>query len=420
MKDKMFVITTIVIIFSFLAGCSDSDNIVSISKRINVSGKVIGHFFNLGLRNVKIRIEDKYTVTDNYGKFFISDVQVPYSVYVTDTVTNSSSVFEGLSASDCWLPHFRYEGLNLPESGIYITFSGVTGNSNAWKAFFTDGKNVNGMGEPLNFSVYLPDNQPVTGKVCVLLYTKDNNGAVISYDKFGYKDNITILPNDNINLVFTDSMLSYNPPEALITGTIIGLPPHSSTEFSQFWISMSPRKSDNYYTLSNIFSIHGNTFSFYIPSNLPVDYFPVLQVNVSDSSSIGEFVCRLNYLLPNTGGTGLNIGVPTTPLIISPPPLSLVDTNTVFSYQDNFGSEIYHVIFSDSVKTFHIYTNKQSTGLWLLGKSGIGQFAPNSKIFLSVNTIGKFNNVDEYVNPEFKNIGLYTSNKIIQSYIMKP
>jgi len=419
MKDKMFVITTIVIIFSFFAGCSDSDNIVSTSKRINVSGKVIGGFFNHGLRNAKIRIEDKYAVTDNYGKFFISDVQVPYNVYITDTVTNSASVFEGLSASDCWLPHFRYENLNIPSAIINVTFSGDKRNSNSWKVFFTDGKNVNGMGEPY-FTVYLPDNQPVTGKVCVLLYTKDNNGAILSYDKFGCKDNITISPNDNRNIIFTDSMLSYNPPEALIAGTITGLPPHSSTEFSQFWISMSPRKSDNYFIFSNIFPIHGNTFSFYIPSNLPVDYFPVLQVNVSDSSIIGEFVCRLNYLLPNTGGTGLNIGVPTTPQNISPPPLSLVDTNTVFSYQDYFGSEIYHVIFSDSVKTFHIYTNKQSTGLWLLGKSGLGQFTPNSKIFLSVNTIGKFNNVDEYVNPEFKNIGQYTSNKIIQPYIMKP
>jgi hypothetical protein len=424
MKGKMFVITSIVIIGSLFTGCSESTNFVSAPKITNVSGKVIGNVFNLGLPYVKVRVEDKNgyqnTITDIYGNFYANNVQVPYVVYITDTVTKSGSLFLNLSNSECWLPHYRFDGSTAPSSVISVDLSGVTGNSNDGKAFFTDGKNVNGTGGPGDLQVYLPDNQPVTGKVSVLLYTKDNNGAVTSYDKFGYMDNVTISPNGNTNLVFTDSILNYVPSKSLITGTITGLPPNMSTGYSHFFISMSPRKSYNYLDPSHIFFLHGISFNFYIPSNLPEDYYPLLKILVSDSSSAGAYTSYVNYLLPKTGATGLNIKIPTIPQNIVPSELSLVDSNTLFSFPDYFGTQIYHVVFTDSIKTFHIYTNSPSTSLWFLSRMGLGSFAPNSRITMTVNTIGGFRYEDEYVNPNFKNIEQYTSQPAVRHYIMKP
>ena len=424
MRGKMFIITNIVIIGLFFAGCSESTNFVSAPKITNVSGKVIGNVFNLGLPYTKIKVQDmngyQYAITDIYGNFYANNVQVPYFVYITDTVTNSGSVYANLSTSECWVPHYRFDGSTAPSSVISVDLSGVTGNSNDGKAFFTDGKNVNGIGEPGDLQVYLPDNQPVTGKVCVLLYTKDNSGAVTSYDKFGYKDNVTISPNGNTNLVFTDSMLNYVPSKSLISGTITGLPPHMSTGYSHFFISMSPRKTYNYLDPSHIFFLNGTAFNFYIPSNLPVDYYPLLKIMVSDSSSVGAYTSYVNYLLPKTGATGLNIKIPAIPQIMGPNELSLVDTTDIFWVPPILSTEIYHFMFSDSIKTFHVYLNFPAVSLSFFNKLGLGTFSPNSRITMTVNTIGGFRYVDEYVNPNFKNIEQYTSQPAVRHYIMKP
>jgi hypothetical protein len=67
-----------------------------------------------------------------------------------------------------------------------------------------------------------------------------------------------------------------------------------------------------------------------------------------------------------------------------------------------------------------MYTYFPVTSLWFFNKMGLGTFAPNSRITMTVNTIGGFRYLDEYVNPDFKNIEQYTSEPAVRHYIMKP
>ena len=420
MKKKIVLLAVVALLTICYFGCNENENpIVTTPKRTNVTGKVIGYFFNQGLPDAKVRIEDKFVITDSYGNFVINDVQIPYTVYITDSVTNSGSVYTGLSTSECWLPHFRDGIYNMPEGQINISLSGVSGNSNNSKVFFTDGNNVNGIGSGLHCNIYFADNQSAKGKVSVLLYTSDAGGAALSYDKFGYIDNVTITPGGNTNLVFTDSMLSYNPPETRVSGTITGFPSNGYINAEFMFLSMSARKGSYFGNDCSFGFISGNTFDLLIPSGLPVNFYPIYFLEVFDRNNNGQFG-RVYNLLPKAGGTNINIEIPTIPGMYVPPENSLIDTNSIFSYYDYFGPEINHIIFSDSSKTIHLYTTSQTVSLWPLAYLGLGRFAPNSNIIFSVNTIGKFNNVDEYVNPYFSNVDQYSSIPVVQHYTMKP
>jgi hypothetical protein len=417
MKVKLFAIAVIVIFSSHFFACSDSGDIVSTPKRTNVSGRVIGGYLNEGAAYVKVRIEDKITLTDEKGDFVINDVQIPYDVYITDTLYNKGSVFKNLTNTDCLIPNivnlFNWGPLN--EANIYITYSGIPENYNLCKTFFTDGKNINAIGTSDYCHILFPENHSIKGKVCVIFYTIDSNEVVLSYEKFGYIDNVTISPNSTTNLVFTDSMLSYNPPETLVSGTISSISP-SNYRYINYFINMSPRKGFYYYPFYFGFChITGNVFNILIPSNLPVEYYPILKCYSSDSG--GQ--AMMNYELPKSGATGLNVSFPTTPVIFSPPALSYVDTNTIFSYSDNFGPQIYQIIIKDSLKSFFIYTNEKNINMQNLWQFGFGKFGANSKIKFSVNTLGRYNTVDDYANPNFKNVTEYSSMSVSREYIYK-
>ena len=420
MKKKPALLAVIAVLCLQYFSCKESENpIVTPPARTNVTGKVIGYFFNQGLPDAKVRIEDKFVITDSYGNFVINDVQIPYTVYITDSVTNSGSVYTGLSTSECWLPHFRDGIYNMPEGQINISLSGVSGNSNNSKVFFTDGNNVNGIGSGLHCNIYFADNQSAKGKVSVLLYTSDAGGAALSYDKFGYIDNVTITPGGNTNLVFTDSMLSYNPPETRVSGTITGFPSNGYINAEFMFLSMSPRKA-NYFATDCFFGlIYGNTFNLLIPSGLPVNFYPIYFLEFFDPNNNGQ-LGRVINLLPKAGGTGLNIQIPAAPQITYPTENSQVDTNTVFSSLAYTGPCIFHFLFSDGTKSFHLYTGNPGISLFYFRNLGIGMFAPNSAITLSVNTIGNFYYVDEYVNPYFSNVEQYSSIPVVQHYTMKP
>ena len=315
-----------------------------------------------------------------------------------------------MSQSECWFTHYCLNTANIYSADINIT------NPNISRSYFTDGKNINAIYPGNLLTIEFSDNQPVTGKVCALIYSYDSNG-IISYNKFGVIDNVTVLPNSNNNLTFTDSMLSYNPPESQLSGIILNIPPHNNWFTSCLWISVSPRLGW-YYSANNWFYCTENgNFNFNIPSNLLVNYFPVFTISYSDSTSNGGNI-RMNYILPKSGATNLNINVPSYPQISSPPALSYVDSNTIFSYNENYGPHIYHILISDSLKSYNIYTTENNINLRNLWKFGFGKFTANSKISFTVESFGNYNTVDDYVNPDFPNLGTYTAvSRVLNYYI---
>jgi hypothetical protein len=414
MKGKLALAVLLASLYLFFNGCSDNnDSILNTTKRGNVKGKIIGGLFNLGAPHIKIQIEDKIAYTNDFGIFIINDIKVPYDIYISsDTLGGKyGCVYKNVNQTECWFS-YSYSSLSNITAGITIT------NPEISRSFFTDGKNVSSIFPGNNLSIILPDYNPVTGKVCAIKYDYDSLN-VISYSKFGFIDNVTVFPNNNINLTFTDSMFNYNPPEALVSGRFLNMPTNTNWSSAFFWISVSPRLN-TYYTPNNeICHVDINNFSFFIPSNLIMNYYPVIHISFNDSLDYGKSV-SFNYLLPKSGATNLNINLPSYTQITSPPANTFIDSNTVFTYYENYSSQIYCVTIRDSTKTICIYTNEQTINLQNLWKFGFGKLIPNSKISFSVETLGNYNSIDNYVNPDFPNLGTYKAGSPTLNYFVKP
>lgn len=415
MKKKLALIVVFTIFGLLYFSCSDSYDILSPPQKLNVSGKVIGGMPNIGASNVKVKIEDKVMYTDTYGNFNINEIEVPYDVFVSDTLYGKhGSVYKNLTNTYSWLNHYIYELFYFPyKAYIHVDCPGYR------KFFFTDGKHINKITDNSELEIMLPENKPVIGKVCALITSyRDNN---IYYDKFGYIDSLTILPNSFTNINFTDSMLSYNPSETVVSG-YINTSMNNQSLSSSFWISMSPRRGLYYSVEIKIYGFDNNTFNFNIPSNLPVDYYPILNILCYDTTFQNGGM-SLNYILPKSRGTNLNIELPLVEQISSPQAYSYVDTNTIFYITgNNNNSQIYQIYISiyDSLKSFYIYTKENNFTLKDYRKFGFGDFIAKSKIRIHLTTYGIYNNIDDYVNPEFPNIGTYSTSATGKIYYIKP
>jgi hypothetical protein len=281
------------------------------------------------------------------------------------------------------------------------------------KYFFTDGKNVNGIGNDPSCQVYLPDNTPVTGKVCYLLFTTG-----ISYDKFGYIDNVTLTPNSNINLTFNDSICSYHPNSVSVSGTINTASSEIQNSYAFSTVFVSPRQTNYYSTDIQFENITGNTFNILLPANLSTNYYPMIFIMFQNTNS--NQYTQAFYSLPKAGGTGIILTAPSTPVILSPAENSVIDSNTVFRYSGTGTQEFFLLTFSDSTKTVKYITISNSVNLSSMYKLGLGRFNPNSNVKLIVTAIGQYNNLDEFVNPNINNLVQRSSFPVSRAYYVKP
>lgn len=422
MKKKLVNITFVVVISLILFSCSKEENPVRYDSFV-IYGKVIGGIFNAGAPGMKVLHNNDVVYTDNYGGFIFggSSNHPVDNYYVTDNLKKTGSIFKDVSTGDIYLPH-SVEDINinnLPHASISVTLQSGLGNSNKFKVFFTNDYNINCIGEDGYCNVYLPENRTYYGRVSVLLYTV-NNDIVTSYDKFGFKNYVGLQAGSSVDLVFTDSMMNFNPPEVLVSGYVSNIPPHTSTYPSFLMLSMTPRKANYFYPASKICDITGNTFSFLIPADLPVSYYPVVSLNFSDSGSIGIFNSNLNYLLPTNGITNLNIVNPSQAQILNPAPNSYIDSNTEIRLYAFNSNSIYHITVENESRKFHIYTKNDIITLWDIYRLGIGGLTPNTSVTVKVCTIGLYNSVNDFVSSYYNNIPNFTTQEVSQTNIVKP
>jgi hypothetical protein len=67
----------------------------------------------------------------------------------------------------------------------------------------------------LNIPVYIPPgSSSISGKIYYLEAAVSSAGNIVSYDKFGIKDSVTLYPGRNPGIYFNNEEISYNPPES--------------------------------------------------------------------------------------------------------------------------------------------------------------------------------------------------------------
>jgi len=386
-----------------------------------VNGKVIGGPHNQGAPNVKVRIGNNTTMTDNYGNFYISGYSIPYDVYVSDSVSGTGSIIRSLDHYDIWVPNPSENLPSITTSLINVTVSD-NNHTNKFKIFFTDGYNLNSMGEnssPTSGSciVYHPDNMAANGRLYILEYNTNEQGGLEYYERFGLTDKISVSPGSTVSVNASDSVMKYNVFSSLVSGAISGIPQGYS--FSAYYsLSISTREFDHPVTTAAIIPNLQNSFSFLVPGNIPVTYYPLIQVNVFDSSSAQVNTGYYRKDLPHSGGTGIQIQFPQEASIISPPENSFVDSNTVFT-RNNQNVVLTRYIFSDSIREIHVYDMKSTITMKDFYKLGLGAFAPNSKITVSIEELGYSIYMSNFVQPNRGNLNNYKTPKKVYAYYMK-
>jgi hypothetical protein len=414
-----FSVLLLVVLF-LQSGCdSNYENLLETQKVINVSGRVKGGNINWGLPGAKIRIEDKMTYTDENGYFNLAQVNTPYTVYITDSLFNSGCIYDVLTESDCRLSFSLRRSITEYSGTIHYNYTGSAA-SNAKKLFFTDGKNVSGVGEtsPSYCDVYLPDNTPVTGRAYLLLYTKNPQGNIVSYDKFGYIDNVVTSRNSTTNLTFTDSICNITPGSVRVSGTINIPDPQVHKGVALSAIYFSQRMFSAITTNLQLDPIYENTFDILIPANLGVEIYPMIWVEYHNQTTFAD--CKSFYSLPKTGGTGLTLNIPQTPEIINPSELSNINENTIISCSYPGEHIIYKYSFTDSVKTVIYYTRSNQVSLANMSKLGLGSFSNSSTVTFTVTALGQFDYLDDYVNTNRNNLQQSTSFPVSRKYIFNP
>lgn len=417
MNHKLFfALMSIAALFTaLLFNSCKSDNSVAPLQKITVTGTVKTHL-NSYVSNVSVIIGDKTAITNAEGKFVISDITAPYDVYLFDTINNKNSlqktgiVFKNLSIEN---PQLIFAANTQSNSGtINVIFKdGIASNKKA-AMFFTNGSDINAHGIS-NFNdsiayipVFLPDTKSVKGRLIAMLYSIDQNQQIVSYDNFGFKDDVQISANNYPNESFRADEMTYNPPEANVSGSIAGVPANSSLSPFYFYLSFSGKAPVAYATFLTMSNFTGQTFDVKVPAQLPINYYPVIGAFVLNGSQYN--IGKSNFILPVTNQTGLQYNLISGASLLSPP-----NSSSGFNPKDNLQwncSQTENIFCikiqyaeGNRIIDYFVYTNSLNYNLYDISKFN---FQPlYGKVFnWSVDVLGNFNSVDDLVNPSFLNI----------------
>lgn len=396
-----------VFVFSTMfLSCGDSGT-ESLSTKIDITGKISG-LLNIPVSNAIIKIGDKTTLTSSNGDFFLQDVTTPYDLRIMDSTLNNKEkfIFKGLSRTNL---NFRlpYIPKEYNSTNLYISFPPEVFTSGG-KAIFTDGNQISFYGniEDSNstcISTYIGNNLSITGKVILIFYTKDNFNNIVSYDRYGEKDNVTINSGITKNVDFTLNDLQLNPEESTVSGSFSGLPGYDNYKF--FHLTFGKKYSSGFSLNLSFSEIAGENFSLVIPTNLPSDFTPLIYINkISSNGNIAQ-----QFVLPKSG-TGIILNVPQLPALINPPDNAVnVDTTTLFEWTTGSENGIYCIYVSDPSNTYEeyrIYTNSTSTTLADLSRLDLVYFS-NRTFFWSCTKYGNVNSLDELLDPARNNLAYF-------------
>ncbi len=417
MNHKLFfaLVSISALSIALLFNSCNSDNSVVPTQKITVTGRVLTHL-NTCVSGAVVSIGDKKAISNPDGYFTINEVITPYDVYLYDSTDSkrdsikSGFIYKNLSLEN---PNLILNK-NTPANtcNISVVFKDELTSNKKAAIFFTDGANVNANGlsgvidSIANMSVYLPDKKQVSGKLIALIYSVDQFQQITSYDYFGYKDIYIISSYNSITETFRQDEMTFNPPEATVSGSISNLPLNSTLNPFYLYLSFSNRAPIGYVGYMAMSNLTGNTFSVKVPAQLPIPYSPLIGgfMFKNYQNIFGKF----NFVLPNSNQTGLEFNLLSEASLISPP-----NSSTLFNPKDNlqWNYPLTNKLFcvkieyaqGNEIINYFIYTNSLNFTLNEISKFNFQSLY--GKIFnWSVDAIGGFSTTDDLVNPSFENL----------------
>lgn len=413
------ILVSAALVFCFFTGCSDDVTAPMISS-IDVSGKVTG-MFGAPLQNLKISVGGKTVYTDLNGRFTAASVTAPYDIIIVDSVSKHSFCYRKVNSQTLNLQFFPFppNTSNFVPTNVYVSYPQGIFQSDG-KLFFTDGEDVNAYGEALqNGGTILLNLNPqstLTGKVILLFYTT-YGGQVISYDRFGYKDGITVSAGIPVNINFIENDLTLNPPERTVNINLIPVQGYSVLfRFLSLHFG-GPQHTINYSIGKTIGDIVSNSFQIVLPEGLPFPYVPVIEAS-AQNQNLGSTFEKFAYLSGNT----LNLQMHNPPQLLSPPDFAQdVDINTVFSFTPKASGELNHITLYDTLNRVRYYIVMEADYFTLKDLSGLGLENFYGRAFAwTCNRRGNYSGIDDFVNPGKFPEMQYMSSPLGRHFTTKP
>lgn len=271
------------------------------------------------------------------------------------------------------------------------------------KLFFTNYDRVNNYSGIINssgsLSIRLDAFERIDGSVIVLLIERDSN-VINSYTHFGIK-NISVSPNEHINVNFTHEDLNSNIETGFISGNVVSSK-QPGFDYTDFRLIFST-KNTVHYASNHLYFEHreGMQFSYLVPTNLPIPIYPVISAGHGPFQPGGGIFTNVIENFPGQ----ITLTEPTNPQLISPQNGAEVNLNTVFEFTPGSDDGIFFVQFIGD-KTFTILTDANSVIFGDLVKIGfdIEQF---QSMEWYVEKIGRYTNINEFVNG--RNVSYFSS-----------
>ena len=401
------ICTVFIILIIYCSGCNNNSvNITEVQQ--TVKGKVYNDYHQ-ALPNVKVKIGEQVSQTSYDGSFVIENAFAPYDLIVLDSLNKFGYFFQGLTIQNPEInivnpslhPRVCVMNVNLPES-IPISFG---------KLIFTDTNVFNYYadisGLIFNFNLNLKDDNPVTGKLIILMYSKNNYNQIISYDKFGFKDNITISPGGNITVNFLASDLTLKPG---LINVNINMYQKYAYEDKSFYLNFGKNIYQNISGNMAFNQVYGAYIDFKIPAGLPLNFSTLFCINgFSDSTNfVGPY--QQQFLVPN-GIYGLHLDVEAPPALTYPPNnYGGVDINTMFSFIGVYNG-VFDVVMLDSVSSFnyYYYTTQKSFDLKWINKIHNTDISKNNFRWFVESISPSYYSLDDLLNPDHSNLNSFNA-----------
>ncbi len=386
----------------------------------NISGKVVSSN-NQPVVRIKVMIGDKSAYTSYFGTFSFSDVQFPYDVKVIDSSGRNAYLFKGLSTGEITLPLSLsyYSGDNavikvtLPDNILKENLNG--------KIMFTDGNTVNfyqDISEETSTSaIFIPVNgYSLTGKIILLIYRKDADGSILSYENYGESPSMTISPYATYYYAFDSTDISLDPGEETVTGSFT-LPDGYSSTYAAFFLCFAAYTGSGSLTgFGPDFSeLKENPFSIKIPAGLPRQFSTIVQSSAhSNTGSTFE-------TFPVYPGSSNELILNEPPLLVSPEDHEKnVNDGTVFSYSSG-PQGIYRIRFVNQSRyaEYIIVTANNNFTFAELDQIGFGSYS-NNYFRWQVEKTGPSGSMNEYVTKNSSTLRSFQQRSDVRTFSTEP
>jgi hypothetical protein len=378
-----FLITFVV----FFSSCSETIVNPPQNNPITVEGRLLNIWIN-PIVGMKLKINDDIVFTDHDGKFSFQNVPIPYDLAIFDSLNKVNHLYKNITTANPRIV-INSHPVPAPYNSANINVSLPSSNTYNGKLLFTNFDDINNYSPDLNtILVRTSYHQEIEGAVIVLLYEM-SNGKISDYKHFGMK-NITVSPGNTYDINFTENDLSFNPDETTISGNI------NQNDFWQtlYFISFSTKRSPEFLFYLN-FEMSNENFSFVVPRNLPIDFYPV----IGGLNSAGSLLSKNMSNFPSN----VTISEPDFPLLIQPENnASDINSGTKFTFTEGSNDGIYSIYFnfvSSGGYMYHIITPINEFNFGDMMKLNF-DFTQQQNLKWRVDKIGEYSSIDEYLTAE--------------------